>query len=112
MHGSNLSIWEFDMPDGRIENSRSNLVNVWELLGYDPLTAPTDFASVIALEVHPEDLGRLASAVNVFLAGEDRTFEAEYRVRHKDGTDRWRLTRGVAVRESGGKGSAIHRQLR
>ena len=103
VHGSNLSIWEFDMPDGRIENSRSTLINVWELLGYDPLTAPTDFASVLALEVHPEDLERLMSAVRVFLAGERREFELEYRVRHKDGSERWRLTRGVALRNPEGK---------
>jgi len=103
VHGSNLSIWEFDMSDGRIENSRSNLINVWELLGYDPRTAPTDFANIVALEVHPEDLGRLSGAVQAFLAGKDREFEAEYRVRHKDGSDRWRLTRGVAVRDPEGK---------
>jgi two-component system, sensor histidine kinase and response regulator len=103
VHGSNLSIWEFDMPDCRIENSRSTLINVWELLGYNPQTAPTDFATVMALEVHPEDVGRLTSAVQVFLAGKGREFEAEYRVRHKDGSDHWRLTRGVAVRNSNGK---------
>ncbi|HUB27364.1 MAG TPA: PAS domain S-box protein, partial [Tepidisphaeraceae bacterium] len=103
VHGSNLSIWEFDMPDGRIENSRSTLINVWELLGYDPVTAPTDFATVIALEVHPEDLERLMSSVRMFLAGESREFEAKYRVRHKDGSERWRLTRGVAVRDPDGK---------
>jgi two-component system, sensor histidine kinase and response regulator len=98
VHGSNLSIWEFDMPDGRIENSRSTLINFWELLGYDPVTAPTDFDAVISLLVHPEDLERVRSAVQGFLGGEGREFEAEYRVRHKDGSDRWRLTRGVAVR--------------
>ncbi|MGA2233398.1 MAG: PAS domain S-box protein, partial [Tepidisphaeraceae bacterium] len=101
--GSNLSIWEFDMPDGRIENSRSTLINVWELLGYDPLTAPSDFASVLSLEVHPDDLERLTRAVSVFLEGDYQDFEAEYRVRHKGGMERWRLTRGVAVRNSAGK---------
>jgi two-component system sensor histidine kinase/response regulator len=103
VHGSNLSIWEFDMPDGRIENSRSTPINVWELLGYDPLTVPTDFATAMALVVHPEDLERLMSAMRVFLAGDSREFELEYRVRHKDGSERWRLTRGVVVRNPEGK---------
>src|SRR5262245_26843981 len=43
VRGSNLSIWECDMPDGRIENSRLNLTNVWESLGYDARMAPADF---------------------------------------------------------------------
>jgi PAS domain S-box-containing protein len=103
VHGSNLSIWEFDMPDGRIENSHATLINVWELLGYDPATAPTDFASVLSLEVHPDDLERLTNSVNEFLAGDYQEFEAEYRVRHKGGMERWRLTRGVAVRNAEGK---------
>src|ERR1700722_10597033 len=42
VHGSNLSIWEIDMPDGRIENSRQTYTNMWETLGYGPLEAPTD----------------------------------------------------------------------
>jgi PAS domain S-box-containing protein len=103
VRGSNLAVWEFDMPDGRIENSHQTLINEWESLGYDPLTAPTDFASGFALAVHPDDQERMRHVIHTFLASEDREFEAEYRVRHKDGSDRWRLARGVALRDSEGR---------
>src|SRR5205823_5881226 len=42
VRGSNLAIWECDMPDGRIENSHLTLANVWELLGYDAPTSSMD----------------------------------------------------------------------
>jgi len=54
VRGSNLAIWEVEMPDGLIEKGRVTLVNAWESLGYDPAEAPTDFASVFALAVHPK----------------------------------------------------------
>ena len=41
-------------------------------------------------------------AVQAALSGETRGFEAEFRVRHKDGTYRWMLSRGVAVRNAAG----------
>jgi PAS domain S-box-containing protein len=103
VRGSNLAIWEFDMPDGRIENSHPTFINVWESLGYDPLTPPTDFASGFALAVHPDDQERLRCAIQEFLFSDSREFETEYRVRHKDGSDRWRLARGVALRDSEGR---------
>src|SRR6478672_1837669 len=53
MRGSNLSIWEWDIPDGRIENSRITFINLWELLGYDPATSPTDFSSINATLFYP-----------------------------------------------------------
>src|ERR1700751_5285448 len=55
VRGSNLAIWECDMPDGRIENSHPTLINVWQLLGYDVRTAPKDFPSIFALLWHPDD---------------------------------------------------------
>jgi hypothetical protein len=58
---------EFDMPDGRIDNSHQTFINVWESLGYDPLTSPTDFASGFALAVHPDDQERVRRAIQEFL---------------------------------------------
>ena len=38
-----------------------------------------------------------------YLAGETREYEVEIRTRHKDGSDRWMLTRGVAMRDAVGR---------
>ena len=72
VQGSNLSIWEIDMPDGRIENSRQTYTNMWESLGYSSLEAPTDFASAFALGVHPDDQERMGRAIREFLASDRR----------------------------------------
>jgi two-component system sensor histidine kinase/response regulator len=103
VRGSYLAIWEFDMPDGRIENSHPTLINVWEMLGHNPATAPTDFASVFALCVHQDDREGLARTIQKFLAGDSPEFEAEFRVPGNEGSDCWRLARGVALRDLEGK---------
>src|SRR5882724_11327591 len=89
MRGSNLSIWECDMPDGRIENSRPTLINVWELLGYDARTSPTDFPSVFALLFHPDDQERGREELEALFAGDGKAYESEYRVQTNDGSTRW-----------------------
>src|SRR5579871_3065145 len=33
--GSNIGVWEVDMPDGVFRNGRVDFTNVWELVGYD-----------------------------------------------------------------------------
>ena len=53
--------------------------------------------------VHPEDRERVGRAIRAYLSGETREYEVEYRVRHKDGSYRWRLARGVAVRDAEGR---------
>jgi two-component system sensor histidine kinase/response regulator len=105
VRGSNLAIWEVDMPDGLIENGRVTLINAWESLGYDTAEAPTDFAGVFVLAVHPEDRARVGRAVQACLDGETREFDVEYRAPHKDGSNRWHLTRGTVLRDA--KGRAI-----
>ncbi len=36
------------------------------------------------------------------IAGETPKYECEYRLRHKDGTYRWILARGIALRDEAG----------
>jgi PAS domain S-box-containing protein len=49
LRGSKVAVWEFDMPDGHIENSHLTFLNVWETLGYDYAEGPTDFISAFAM---------------------------------------------------------------
>ena len=103
VRGSKVSIFDFDMPDGVVEGARQTMVNLWESLGYDPATAPTQFGPGSALAIHPDDLGRFRSEVRAYLDGSRQDFEIEFRVRHRDGTVRWHLARGVAHRDAQGK---------
>jgi len=103
VHGSNLTIWEFDMPDGRIENSSVCFINVWEPLGFDPAEMPTDFSAAFALALHPDDQERVGRELGAALSGNGSDFESEYRVRPKSGADRWTLARGSILRDDTGR---------
>src|SRR5258707_1060012 len=53
--------------------------------------------------IHPDDRERVERAMRAYLSGQTRQCEIEARVRHKDGSYRWRLARGVAVRDAEGR---------
>ncbi len=103
VRGSNISIYEMNMPDGVLENGRWEAVIVGDQnSGIDRSELPTEFAGSMA-HLHPDDLERVVRAMRAHLSGETRQYEAEFRVRHRDGSYYWRLTRGVAVRDAEGR---------
>lgn len=51
----------------------------------------------------PEDRARLLAGLQAYLAGASEPFESEFRVRHDDGSVRWNVARGGAVRDAGGR---------
>jgi two-component system, sensor histidine kinase and response regulator len=102
VRGSNIGIWEIDMPDGIVQNGRVDLMNVLEQLGYDHPDFPSDFASRMTL-VHPEDQERVERAIQAYVSGQTNELEVEHRARHQDGSYRWMLTRGVAMRDGAGQ---------
>ena len=100
---SKVSIFDFDMPDGVMETARQTMFNVWETLGYDTASAPTEFVPGAVLAIHPDDIGRVRKAIQEYLDGGKGDFETEYRVRHRDGRILWRLARGQALWGADGK---------
>ena len=100
--GSRACTWDFELGDGTIANSRATYTNVWESLGYD---MPEDnlLAGGLAALIHPEDQQRFVTTVQSFLDGAGSQWDDEYRVRHKDGSDRWYLARGVVARDATGR---------
>jgi len=53
--------------------------------------------------VHGEDLEKLQMHLALHLEGRTPHFENEHRMLHKDGTYRWMLSRGLAVRDADGR---------
>ena len=95
--GANDGLWDWDLEQDEIYFSPR-----WkEMLGYEDAEVrnrPDEWLS----RVHPDDRAHLDSAVAAHCRGETPQLECEHRVRSKDGTYRWMLTRGRAVRNQAG----------
>jgi PAS domain S-box-containing protein len=102
MRGSSVAIWENDLADGDYCTGRISCINVMEQLGYPAPAGLIEYEALVA-PVHPDDRVHVEEAIRAYLAGETADYEVEFRARHRDGSYRWILSRGVAVRDAGGK---------
>jgi PAS domain S-box-containing protein len=102
VRGSNVGIWENEMPTGDYWAGRVYCTNIMEQLGYPPTESTTDYATV-ATTYHPDDRDRVREALRAYFAGETPEYQVEYRARHRDGSWRWILSRGIAVRDAAGR---------
>ncbi len=101
LRGSNVCVWEIEMPDGDFLRSRLHQVNLWEQLGFAP--HPPAGIEPTQERIHPDDRASLTEAMRAYLAGETAEFEREIRFSHSDGSIRIMFARGVAVRDAVGK---------
>ena len=97
IRGSNDGIWDWDLEGGSVFLSPR-----WkEQIGYPDTELPSSTDAFYA-RLHPEDAAVFAACLDGYIEGERPTFEAEYRLRHRDGSYRWMLARGEAVRDAHG----------
>ena len=97
LSGDALTDW--NLASGNIESGRH-----WkEMLGYGQDELDNTLLQWQRL-VYPEDLRNLQRRISAYAQGQDRYFEAECRLKAKDGQWRWFLLRGaVAARDGEGK---------
>src|SRR5262249_5922086 len=74
----------------------------WEPMGIDPASAPTDFEGVVALTVHPDDLPGALAKFEAAIQSRSTDLYLEHRILNRDGSVRWRLTRGTFVFDDAG----------
>jgi diguanylate cyclase (GGDEF)-like protein/PAS domain S-box-containing protein len=101
LESARQGVWDFDLRKGRTFYSP-----MWkEIIGYreDELG---DSPELWLDLTHPEDRERVRDIDNAHMAGETPAFEAEFRMRHKDGHWVWVLDRGMVL-ERDAKGAAI-----
>ncbi len=97
VRAANDGIWDWDLAADRIYFSPR-----WhEILGR-PEHSDEDGPGVWFDLVHADDLLRLRAAIDAHLAGQTPHLLSQHRMRHSDGSWRWVLTRGLAIRDVDG----------
>jgi PAS domain S-box-containing protein len=95
--GANDGLWDWNVTTGEVYYSRR-----WkDILGCagDEVAPHVDEWRT---RLHPDDLPHAAAAVLAHLGGQSPFYVSEHRLRHKDGSYRWVLARGLCVRDAHG----------
>jgi diguanylate cyclase (GGDEF)-like protein/PAS domain S-box-containing protein len=100
--GARDGLWEWDLHAHELYVSAR-----WRaMLGLTPREGSVRSKDVFD-RMHADDRGPFNASLEAHLAAQTEHLEHEIRLRHEDGTYRWFLCRGLAVRESGRRPSRI-----
>jgi diguanylate cyclase (GGDEF)-like protein/PAS domain S-box-containing protein len=100
--GANDGLWDWKLDDNITYFSPR-----WKaMLGYAEHEIGTNLGDWFNL-IHPEDLPRLREDLDKHLTGKTAHFEDEHRILHKDGSYKWVLARGIAVRDGSGNATRL-----
>jgi two-component system sensor histidine kinase/response regulator len=102
LRGSDVAIWDFDMPDGDLAKAKLSVVNLGGASLEEGDAGKTAELAARTSLWHPQDRGTVERAIQECLAGSATNFEVEVRVRGDDGAYRWRLSRGAVMRQPDG----------
>ena len=93
VQGTNIGIWDWDLATNDVYLSPE-----WKRqLGYDDHELENTFQEW-EQRIHPEDHDRALGAIKAYLGGRESHLEIEHRLRHKDGSYRWILARGMMIK--------------
>jgi PAS domain S-box-containing protein len=106
LRGSSVGMFDADLSQDPTSPVGANYTfNFWEPLGYEETGAS---AGVVSARFHPErwhpeDRSMVREALEAHLAGRSEQYDVVGRMLHRDGSARWYLQRGRAVRDANGK---------
>ena len=93
LEGSGVGVWDWDLSTG----AQSHSVGWEEMLGYSAGEIDQKYQA-FASRVHPDDLELVLAAAKSYLEGQSSEYAADFRMRCKDGSWKWILTRGMVVK--------------
>ena len=94
----NIGLFEWDIANDVVNMSAELLAQI----GENPSLEWTKSQSFFA-RIHPEDVDGLRTNMQAYLAKETPNFDVSFRLRHKNGTYRWILSRGKATWDDYGR---------
>ena len=100
VRAANDGIWDWDLASGRIYFSPRWHAILGRAGGAD---SPTRIPAAWFDLVHSGDVLRLRGAIEAHVDGRTPHLQSEHRMRHADGTWRWVMTRGLAIRGVDGR---------
>jgi len=99
MWGTDLGIWDWEIQTGRINYSQRWI----EMLGYSQDEIEPNYSAWKSL-IHPDDLPQTLEILRVHLSGKTTSYEAQFRMKAKNGEWILILARGKVVdRDADGK---------
>lgn len=93
LEGGRLGSWDWDVTTGNVITNKH-----WStMLGYTLEELGNVTFNTWSNLTHPDDAAAVISALMAYMQGQTSFYEAEHRLRHKDGHWIWVLTRGKIV---------------
>jgi PAS domain S-box-containing protein len=99
IQAANVGLWDWDLQTQAVYLSPE----AKRQLGYGEAELMAATFGDWAGHLHPEDRPRMAQQLQAYLAQPWPGYEAEFRLRHKDGSYRWVLARAELVYDAAGK---------
>lgn len=98
VRGSDDGLWEWNIDTGAMYLSPR-----WEaMLGFGNNELDDEIESWKS-RIHGDDRGAVERGLLEHLSGATTRFESEHRLKHKNGDERWVLSRGAALRHASGR---------
>lgn len=100
--GTNDGLWDWNLKTNKVYFS-FHWKSMLGLRSSEIRDSPKEWFD----RVHPDDIKRVKGQITAHLEGLTPRLEIEHRVLHTDGTYRWVLSRGIALRDADGKAARM-----
>ncbi len=92
VEGSNIGIWDWDIPANNVYFSKQ----YYKMIGYEEGEIPTT-GKDIEKRIHPDDRKPLVELIYNLIDNKIKNYQIEYRILCKNGTFKWVLNKGKIV---------------